>query len=118
MIQEMGRTIKHKAEKKNGNADALSRCPSSDTPSLEDCQEHAAQDTNSVNAVTVEFESIVAHMDPVLKLRTTDQDINMMLSYLTRGDLPDDYRQVQRVVAESKLFSKECCAEKTQCLLV
>ena len=101
-IQEMDLTIKHKAGKKNGNADALSRCPSSDNQSLEDSQEHANRDASSINAVTADSESIVPDMEAVLQLQTTDEDIGMMLSYLTCGDLPDE---AQRVVVESKLFS-------------
>lgn len=101
-IQEMDLTIKHKAGKKNGNADALSRCPSSDSQSLEDCQEHAARGASSVNAVTAGPESIIPDMEAVRDLQTTDHDTSTMLSC---GDLPDDQKQAQRVVGESKLFS-------------
>ena len=101
----MDLTIKHKAGKKNGNADTLSRCPSSDTQSFEDCLEHTARDASSVNAVTADSESILPDMESALKLQTTDPDISMMLSYLTCCDLPDDKKQAQRVVGESKLFS-------------
>ena len=50
-------------------------------------------------------ESIVPDMEAVPKLQTADEDIGMMLTYLTSGDLPADKKQAQRLVLESKLFS-------------
>ena len=87
-----------KAGKKNGNADALPRYPTSENQSLEDSQEHANRDASSINAVTADSESIAPDMEAVLQLQTTDEDIGMMRSYLTCGDLPDDKKQTQRVV--------------------
>ena len=86
-IQEMDLTIKHKAGKRNGNADALSRCPTSEASDAEkttnsNSQEQTAQDVScdsSINSVTtrecLDSNSVLPDMEAVLKLQTADDDI-------------------------------------------
>ena len=95
-----------KAGKKNGNADALPRCPTSENQSLEDSQEHANRDASSINAVTADSESIVPDME-ACSAPATDHRRGYWHDAVLRtcGDLPDDKKQTQRVVVESKLFS-------------
>ena len=87
----------------------LSRYPSlepSDAKEITDSQDQAVSCDSSINSVTtVDSGSILPDMEAVLKLQTADEDIGVMLAYLTRGDLPDDEKRARRVVLESKLFN-------------
>ena len=48
---------------------------------------------------------MVPDKETLLELQTKDKDICAMLTYITRGDLPDDEKQARKLVLESKLFS-------------
>ena len=114
-IQELDLTIKHKAGKQNGNAEALSRYPNSETSSPEvitSSQEETPPDVSCnsfVNAVTTnehsDISSAVLDMEVVRRLQTTDEDIGVILAYVTHSNLPDDEKQARKVVLKSKLFS-------------
>ena len=114
-VQEMDLTIKHKAGKQNGNADALSRYLSSETTSPEvvtSSQEEAPPNVSRnsfVNAVTTDehsdISSAVPDMKVVHRLQTTNEDIGAMIAFAAHGNLPDDKKHARKVAIESKLFS-------------
>ena len=93
-IQEMDITIKHRAGKKNVNADVLSRAPP-----LDSCTAQVDVDTgHSIDQLTL------PPMDEVRRLQEENSSYAEMIAYLTRGDLPDDELASRKVVLESKQF--------------
>ena len=60
---------------------------------------HQVLDVSFVSTVAADkcadSESIVLDTEAVLKLQTADEDISMMLTYLTSGDLPADKKRAQ-----------------------
>ena len=106
-IQEMDLSIKHKAGRKNGNADALSRCPVS---TENDSQVDGDGCKVCVGAVNVGESSqsdlaSLSDSEEVKKSQAEDKDISPMLTYLTGGDLPEDEKLARRIVFESKMFN-------------
>ena len=71
-IQEMDLTIKHKAGKKNTNADALSRCPVDE----------------NLNSTVAETTAVLSDLEEVQRDQLEDLDLATMMMYLQDGTLP------------------------------
>ena len=101
-IQEMDLTIKHKAGKRNGNADALSRCP----PTLTQSELNSEQSfVCAVDSVGEDHpQPNIPDLESLSALQKLDEELAVMLAYLTDGKLPEDDKIAQRIVLESKQF--------------
>ena len=81
-------TIKHKAGKKNTNADVLSRAPKSQ--------------------VTVEEQPLpqptLPNAEEISKLQREDSDYAQLIAYLENGTLPQDAHGCRKLVLESRQF--------------
>ena len=92
-IQEMDLTIKHKAGKKNTNADVLSRSPPTESR------------TGQVNASKQpSYQPTLPDLDEVRRLQQEDSHCSELVAYLTNGVLPDDELSCRKVILESKQF--------------
>ena len=92
-MQEMDITIKHKAGKKNTNADVLSRSPPSESR------------TGQVNASKQQsYQPTLPDLDEVHRLQQEDSRCSELVDYLTNGVLPNDELSCRKIVLESKQF--------------
>ena len=82
--------IKHKPGKNNSNADALSRCSTQDEPTPNPIPED-----NRVCSVDLSSEDFQSDLLDLASLSTqkADEEIAVMLSYLTNGELPSDKKK-------------------------
>ena len=106
-IQEMDLSIKHKAGRKNGNADALSRCPVPTDAGGKVVGDVCGVCVSVVNAEKQsqpDFTSL-SDTEAVSKLQAEDPAISPMLTYLSCGDLPEDDKLARRIVFESRTFN-------------
>ena len=52
-----------------------------------------------------DFQSDLLDLASLSTLQKADEEIAVMLSYLTNGELPSDEKKAQRIVFESRQFS-------------
>ena len=95
-IQEMDLAIKHKAGKRNGNADALSRCP----PTLTQSELNSEQSfVCAVDSVGEDHpQPNIPDLESLSALQKQDEELAVMLAYLTDGKLQEDDKIAQRIV--------------------
>lgn len=96
-IQEMDLVIKHKAGRKNTNADALSRNTSADVNAIDAVEQSPDQ---------AEYVVPLDH-DKVQEIRVaqrSDTTLTSMFEYLERGVLPSDEKFAKRLVMESSRY--------------
>ena len=92
-IQEMDITIKHKAGKRNTNADVLSRSPPVESrTSIINVSEHSSHPPT------------LPDLEEVRRLQREDSHCSELTAYLTNRVLPDDELTHRRIVLESKQF--------------
>ena len=76
-IQEIDLTIKHKAGKKNTNADALSRCPVDENLNL------------TITEITAVENNSLSDLEEVQKDQLEDLDLAAVMMYLQDGTIPE-----------------------------
>ena len=106
-IQKIDLSIKHKAGRKNGNADALSQCPVPTDTGGEVVGDVCGVRVSVVNAEKQSQPDCTSLLDTeaVSKLQAEDPAISPMLNYLTCGGLPEDDKLARRIVLESRTFN-------------
>ena len=106
-IQEMDLTIKHKAGKKNTNADVLSRVPKSQTSQVIVGEQSVSSSTPQLASQPTPqptVQSILPDSEEISKLQREDDDCAQLNVYLEGGVLPQDEHVCRKLILESRHF--------------
>ena len=103
-ILEMDVTIKHKAEKKHTNADALCRSPVANEEEVL-TEKAVVERSIAVEPLRPDYQPSIPNAAEVGRLQAEDMDSAPMLTYLQSGELTCDQKLSQKIVLDSKHFA-------------
>ena len=103
-IQEMDLTIKHRAGKRNGNADALSRVLEDSTAEMSSTVLTVlAQD--DLTAATQSFSpEVQEQLRDIQQQQQRDPELLPLINYLRSGELPEEEKAARKIVMESAKY--------------
>lgn len=103
-IQEMDLTIKHRSGKKNGNADALSRVPEDSTVEMSSTTLTVSAQDDLPAATQSLSPEVQEQLEDIQQQQQRDPELLPLISYLRRGELPEEEKAAKKIVMESAKY--------------